>query len=139
MSRSGTFNNYLSKLRTLGYIDERGSELMATEAGMDYLAGDVPPVMITEELFEFWTGKLSLAGVTRMLRILIDHYPKGMSRSELAARSGMTRSGTFNNYLSKLRTAGLLNESQRGTVKASEVLFMRPGRSSGTADEEARG
>lgn len=136
MSRSGTFNTYLSKLRTMGYIEERGSDIMATNAGVKALAGDIPPAPTTAELLEVWIPKLGGAGAARMLRVLVEQHPKSLSRTELASRCGLTRSGTFNTYLSKLRTCGLLNEGQRGYVKAAEVLFISPGGSNGAQEAQ---
>jgi hypothetical protein len=136
MSRSGTFNTYLSKLRTLGYIEERNSDIMATDAGIAVLGGDVPSPPTTAELLEQWIPKLGGAGAGRMLTVLVEHYPTPMSRTELAARCGLTKSGTFNTYLSKLRTNGLLSEHKRGYVKAADVLFIIPGGKHGT--EEAQ-
>ncbi len=57
----------------------------------------------------------------RILRPLIEAYPYGLLKEELAQAAGYTVNGHFNNLLGHLRTIGIV---QRGNpVRASETLF----------------
>jgi hypothetical protein len=118
--RSSTFANYLSVLRTGGYI-EGGPEYRATDLGRALI--DVVPVApTTEELYQLWAPRLP-GSSKRMLRLFIEHYPNGLERDQLAELAGhSTRSSTFANYLSKLRTNKLI-EKRNGLYYASDTLF----------------
>lgn len=68
-------------------------------------------------------GRRLTAGARRMLDLLVEARPNGLTRDELSERSGVsTAGGSFGTYLSKLRTAGLLRE-EGGMIFAAEVLF----------------
>lgn len=126
MSKSGTFDTYVSRLGKSGYLESSGGGgLRATKTGIAFLRGDFPPApTTTAELVAIWSSKLGGAGATRMLQELVALYPKETMREELAKRTGMTKSGTFDTYLSRLRKNGLLGDAIRGSVKASPTLFM---------------
>lgn len=55
------------------------------------------------------------AGARKMLTILAQWHPEGKTRDELGALAGFAASGgTFGDYLSKLRLAGLIHENGHG-------------------------
>ena len=119
-SRSGTFDTYLSKARTNGWIDGTG-DLRITEDGIAAL-GTYEPLPEGAELLEHWLGELGNSGAARILRALADVYPRGLNRGELGEAAALSdRSGTFDTYLSKLRTLELI--TGRGELRASEELF----------------
>lgn len=127
---SGTFRGYLSALRVAGLIEEPDKNTVAlSPEGVAMMAGELgtgaPPV---EDLVAMWNRKLD-AGARRMLRVLVDIYPDGITRAELGERVEIApTSGTFRGYLSKLRVNRLLDEST-GVVRAGEALFLgRDGR-----------
>ena len=61
-----------------------------------------------------------------MLDVLIDRYPAGVSRAELAQAVDMeATSGTFSTYLSNLRSNGLTTEYS-GPITADPILFQEP-------------
>lgn len=124
MKKSGTFSTYMSDLRTGGYIEERGGELFATDAGIEYFGGNVPGMpSTTEDVMAVWEPKLR-EGARRILRVLVERGGEPVSMEDLAEASGMTKSGTFSTYLSDLRTARLI-VTQRGTAAANrETLFL---------------
>lgn len=119
-SKSGTFDTYLSKARTNGWIDGTG-DLRITDAGLKAL-GSYTPLPEGRELLAHWLGDLGSSGAARMLRALADSYPKALTRSELGVAANLSdSSGTFDTYLSKLRTLELIEG--RGELRASEELF----------------
>ncbi len=119
-SRSGTFDTYLSKARTNGWIEGTG-DLRITEAGLKALGG-YTPLPAGRELLAHWLGELGSSGAARMLQVLADAYPKALSREDLGAAANLSdRSGTFDTYLSRLRTLELI--TGRGEIRASEELF----------------
>src|SRR4051812_19327979 len=63
---------------------------------------DVGAPQTTEELLAQWRSALK-AGARQMLDLLVDAYPDGLSRAELAERSGYEiTGGTFGTYLGTL-------------------------------------
>jgi hypothetical protein len=121
--RPGTFRNYLSDLRTAGYISEQGEKIVASEHGEE-AAGPVDALPITtDDLVAIWNARLG-AGARRMLDVLVQIYPRSLSRSELAKQTQMEESGTFRNYLSDLFSNGLVEKPTRSDVRASDALFL---------------
>lgn len=119
----GTFSDYLSKLRVAGYIAEDGGIVEITGAGLAAAEPADPARYSTATLVELW-GKTLKAGARAMLNALVDCYPEALERSDLGSRAMVAATGgTFSDYLSKLRTVGLIEEPGR-RVKASETLFL---------------
>jgi hypothetical protein len=52
--------------------------------------------------------------------ILAGYYPEPVKRSILAAMCGLVDGGNFSSRLSEVRSAGLLEDPQRGLLKATE-------------------
>ncbi len=120
-SKSGSFNTYLSKGRSSGWIDGERGLLRITDGGVTAL-GDFDPLPRGQELLEYWLRDLGDSGAARILRVLADRYPKSMSKAEVGAAANLSHaSGSFNTYLSKLRTLELIEG--RGELRASETLF----------------
>jgi hypothetical protein len=119
----GTFSSYLSSLRMAGLVDEVGSLIGLTPAGIAATAGELGSgAPTTEELVGLWGRKLK-AGARRMLEILVDSHPEGVPKAELADRAGVVPGGTLSSYLSSLRRNGLLDESG-GVLRAGDALFL---------------
>lgn len=61
-------------------------------------------------------------GAARILRVLASHYPKALLKEQIGEAADLSHSsGSFNTYLSKLRTLELIEG--RGALKASDILF----------------
>lgn len=122
--RGGTFNTYLSVLRTNNLIEEITSRVRITAAGLNFLGPDIPvEPQTTQEILAIWQAALR-SGERRMLDILIEMYPDTLNRQELAEKAGYEVSGgTFNTYLSVLRRNGLI-EDQGREIRASGTLFL---------------
>lgn len=120
---TGSYSNYKSSLRQLGLIEERGGLYFATQEGLDYV-GHVPPAPAsTDEVLAIWMPKLA-AGAKRMLEALIRHAGNPISDEDLRIEAELSNSGSYSNYKSHLKTAGLIIV-ERGTVAANrENLFL---------------
>jgi len=121
----GTWANYVSLPRNAGYLDERDDTVGLTPAGVAS-AGNVdkplPGTVITQ-----WREALG-SGPSKIIDVLVEAYPRQLHRANLADRVNMTATGgAFANYLSLLKTNGLVEVSGR-KIKASETLFLDAGK-----------
>ena len=117
----GTWGSYKSRLKTAGYVEQRGELWHATDDGIA-AAGEVPPAPETpEELLAMWKSNVG-GGAARMLDAIALTGDRWIDLDDLAERVGITRSGgTFGSYLSRLNSNGLI-EKRSGEVRLSEVL-----------------
>jgi hypothetical protein len=117
----GTFNRYLSDLRGKDLIRTSNSRIEATAEG-HALAKSYPrpsPESLRADVLNQIDRPLA-----KMLSPLINEYPDALSRDDLGARSEYASSGgTFNRYLSSLRSLELVEEPARGQVRCAEWLF----------------
>lgn len=119
-SKSGTFSNYLSKARTEGWIEDVGDIRRITRLGAEALGG-FEPLPTGPALAEHWLRELGDSGAARILRALLDAYPDRLDNATIGERAGISpASGTFSNYVSKLRGLELV---QGKPLAASEELF----------------
>jgi uncharacterized protein len=122
--KSGTFSDYVSAIKRAGLVVEGHGGLSLTGAGeeqlTDELGAGAPSV---EELHAMWARKFK-AGARRMLGVLVEAYPDGLTRDELAEAAEIARtSGTFSDYLSALKRNAVAEERE-GEVFAGEALFI---------------
>jgi hypothetical protein len=121
---SGTFGDYFGTLRRANFITEDLDGVQASDLGIEVNGGAKANPQTTEEVLNMWRTCLR-AGERRLLDILIEVYPRGISRDELSVRAGLTaNAGTFGDYLGTLRRNGLA-EANGGQVRAGEVLFLQ--------------
>ena len=120
----GTFSDYLSAIRSNGLILEENGTIALTSAGQQLVAGELGSGAPTpQQLLDLWGRKLK-AGARRMLAVLHNVYPDGVTRAELAERAEVSAAGgTFSDYLSSLRRNGLIDESG-GQIRAGAALFL---------------
>ena len=117
----GTWSTYLGELRREGLIVEDGAGFTLTDAGWDYL-GARPDPMTAAELQQHYLSILR-AGAGRMLQACIAAYPGGLSKEQLAEKSGVALSGgTFSTYLGELRRNGLVEQID-GAIAATSILM----------------
>lgn len=84
--------------------------------------GSYEPLPEGQELLAYWLGQLGQSGAARILRALADVYPKALTRAELGEAANLSdRSGTFDTYLSRLRTLELIEGKSQ--IRASKELF----------------
>lgn len=121
---SGGYFNNLGALRSAGYIEyPTGGTVGLTGAGAAIASSDGVPTT-TDELHEAVKAKLPPAK-WRIIEALIEAYPHGLTKDTLAEKIDVspTSGGYFNN-LGSLRSLGLLDYPQPGTVIARPVLFL---------------
>jgi len=122
-SQSGTFSNYLSKLRTNGWLDTTGDRHQLTPAGVESL-GEFTPLPNGAGLLDHWLAELGPTnGATRILKAVAASYPSALTRAQIGEATQMSsESGTFSNYLSKLRVLELIEDVGR-EIRASSEFF----------------
>ena len=122
--RGGTFGTYYGRLKRGQYLEEdHAGGIRITETGLAYFGGAIPEgPQSAAEVLEMWRGKL-LAGERKMLDVLVEAYPNGMTKEELGETSGYAASGgTFGTYLGTLRRNALAVVTKE-SVTASDTLF----------------
>ena len=121
----GTWQTYVSRLRTAGYIEESGDGLVGISKSGLKAAGPVespaPGSVVSQ-----WKNALG-SGPSKMIDVLLKAHPSAMDRANLADKVGMVATGgTFQTYLSRLKINGLVEILGR-KVKASPTLFLDAG------------
>lgn len=118
----GTWQTYVSRLRQSGCLDEREDGTVGASPAGVRVAGHVDKPA-AGSVTEGWKNALG-SGPAKMIDALVRIHPHPMDRANLAERVGMTvTGGTFQTYLSKLKTNGLVEIHGR-KIKASPTLFM---------------
>lgn len=131
VARGGTLSDYLSALRRAGLIDEPDGRVVLSEAGRRVVIGELSAQRTAElapytpdEVAALHLGKLK-AGARRMLDVLMRAHPEGFTRSELSGLAGVAKGGTLSDYLSNLRSKGLIEERGRGRrIYAGPTLYL---------------
>lgn len=121
----GTWQTYRSRLKTAGRIEWRESRWFATDRGLADAGQSVEPMPEPGlTLVAFWADRIS--GVGPMLRALAAHYPGWITKEDLASELSMTASGgTFQTYVSRLRSSGLLDADDVRRVRLTQALMER--------------
>lgn len=122
----GTFGTYWSTLKRHGLVEETSTDVAITQAGLDYVGGQVSAPLTPEETLEQWRSVLK-AGARAMLDHLVSRYPDTVAREDLAAHVAMAPTGgTFGTYLSTLRRNGLI-DVDGSQLRASSSLISEQG------------
>ena len=120
-SRSGTFDTYLSRGRSNGWIGGSKDRLEITDLGRAAL-GSYDPLPEGPALLQHWLSQLGQSGAARILSALASVYPTSLTRAQLGEAATLSdRSGTFDTYLSRLRTLELIEG--KSEIRASAELF----------------
>jgi plasmid stabilization system protein ParE len=123
----GTYGNILGQLRSAGLLDyPKQGRVCLTAEGRG--TANLPDIEQTTAGLQKAIYDRLTAPEEKVMRVLVDVYPKALTKQECGARSGYTVGpnvgGTFGNILGKLRTLGLADYPQRGMVAATSVLFI---------------
>lgn len=119
----GTFSAYYGVLKRADLIIETESGVQISNAGLQVCKEVKQIPQTTEEIVGMWRSALRL-GERRLLDILIEAYPKSISKTDLAENAELTaNAGTFGNYLGTLRRNGLA-EVRGDQVRAGQALFL---------------
>lgn len=120
--KGGHFLNSIGKLRSQGLIEGGNDSMRITDGGIA-AAGGVDPLPTGDALAEHWYSQLGRTEAA-ILKALIDEYPAGLTKLEIADRAGYQASGGhFINSLGKLRTLQLINGRNTETMTASDAFF----------------
>lgn len=116
LSRGGTFDTYMADLRRLQYVETTDEGLhRATTQGRRMAGGLGVSVPQTEqEVLGMWRQKLR-AGARRMFDEIVKRGARGITREELALKSGLSRGGTFDTYMGDIMRTGCFTKV-RGTI-----------------------
>lgn len=117
-SRTKSFTNALSALRTAGFI----KGVTATEEGRRLLRPSLPA---SSEELQLQLFSLLEPLKQKLLTPLIERYPDGIDRESLARGAGYesVRTKSFTNALSRLRSLGLVEYAGQ-SVLARPALFL---------------
>lgn len=120
---SSAFGNHLSLLRTAGLIDYPTGGFVSLTAAGRARARPTTPIRDLAQLHAAWYQRLPDAQA-RILRVLIEHYPRSIERTRLAGLAGQSpTSSAFGKHLSVLRDLGLVAYPQPAQVAATALLF----------------
>jgi len=117
--KSRSITEYISRLRSKGYINE-GWPVTATSEGIAALGSSFEPLPTGDKLLEHWYSRLP-AGEVKLLQYIVDAYPKGLNNSQIGELTGYApRSVT--EYISRLKARRIVDR-RGGEVVASAELF----------------
>ncbi len=113
-AKTGTFRNYVSKGKVEGYWTVSGNTLKITEAGIE-AAGDFEPLPQGSDLVDYWKGHKSVpTKAGEALDFICSMGEDGATKEQVAEHLGIQKNtGTFRNYISRIRSLGLI--SGKGT------------------------
>ncbi len=109
-------------LRCIAAVDS--SQWQITDEGLEQL-GDYEPLSLGgDALIARWGPEIGRdGGKRRIFDALAEAGRNGLTRTELAEAAGLeAKSGTYGDYLSRLRRKGLV-DGGRGQIKLVEVFF----------------
>lgn len=120
----GAWNNPRGRLHTRGLVEYRsGGRIALTEAGRR-LANAPDSPLTTQELHARVLERLP-GPERRILRVLLEAYPRPISNEDLAAKAGYAMGGgAFANPRGRLRSLGLVEYPTKGAVAARALLFL---------------
>jgi hypothetical protein len=121
---SSSYTNNLGALRTAGLIVyPSGGTVTLTEAGSARAAiPDHPPTI--EEVHQALLRRLSRPQV-KIMEALIAAYPEPIAKEDLAEKAeASATSSSYTNNLGTLRSLGVIDYPERGSVVALPVLFL---------------
>lgn len=105
---SGTYNTYLSTLKTVSFIEVANNSYHITDDGLGFIGHEAIKPKSTEEIQNDWRDKLSGACKT-MFNLIIEAGMNGINKYELAEAAGIKYgTGTWGTYLSTLQTNDLI-------------------------------
>jgi hypothetical protein len=119
--KRSTRDAYLQRLQERGYTKFIGGSAAVTDIGIDALGQNFQRLPTGEGLREYWIRKLP-AGEAVVFKVLIDAYPKAVTRDVVTEITGYKRS-TRDAYLQRLKTRQLVESDSHG-VQAVETLFV---------------
>jgi hypothetical protein len=132
-----SLNTLMSKEKGKGYVVYPDAKTCSiTPKGKAQVGGDVQPVRSNEEFHNRIKENFEVTGNPgRIFDILSDGMEHG--RQQVMAALQCTNKGSFNTYLSKLRSSGLLEHVKGQNTTLQLTAFCFPFSRSGVADNSA--
>lgn len=120
---SGAYNNPRGQLKKKGLIEYHAGNTMAlTQGGKN--SANYQQTNLTAGELQVQVLKRLPGPEQRLLRPLLEAWPKAMEQQALATAAGYTfGSGAFNNPRGRLRTLGLVEFPAPGQIVARDLLF----------------
>ncbi len=120
---NGHFNNLVGGLRGIGLLDyPSGGRLCLTDGGRELGNAASNPITSLQDFHDLWLGKLG-SPEQKILTMLLECRGDPIGREDLAAATGYTVNGHFNNCVGHLKTLGAAYYPRGGYVAASPVMF----------------
>jgi uncharacterized protein len=127
LKQSGSSDTYKSSLKTAGFILSKMGSWYATEEGVAHLEtlGEkiAPPPTTTTEVLDLWRDKLQL-GARKILDALVEAEGNGVDMETITGKTGLVKSGSFDTYISSLKTAELVYKQDGLFYANKENLFL---------------
>lgn len=114
-------DTFLQRLSARGFIEVRDGTVYATPAGIMHLGEEIEILPLGEALREQVMARLGEGGEKKVLGILIEAYPRELTKDELSELTGYKRSSR-DTFLQRLGVRKLIVTTGAG-VRASEKLF----------------
>lgn len=124
--KSSGYANNLGGLRSAGLISYPGPALVAlTDDGRAAADTGRSPALITDEDLHRHVQQLITPARWRIVEPLLDAYPDAIAKNDLAGVAGVSsRSSGYANNLGALKSLGLIDYPQPGTVAAAPTMFL---------------
>ncbi len=119
-----TFSTYKTQLLSAGFLVEKHDLYYATQAGIDFIGGDIATPETTREVMDMWLPFFK-DGARRMLRHLVfDLKGEFTSHEELMQAAGIEHPNTYSTYKTQLKSAHLVIEESGQIAANRETLFL---------------
>jgi len=121
---TGSFKNYLSALRVAGLIETTGEKVKLTSTGWSAAPSVQDPVTDSAELLNRAANVFG-STTAKILRFVHGHQGDEVSRESIGEYLGVSpTTGSFKNYISELRTAGMIEDGSDKKVKAASWMYI---------------
>jgi hypothetical protein len=117
----GAFNNPRGRLNTRGFVSYKGKCIALTDTGRQY--ADQPDSPLTEADLHQQVLSVLPKPHRAIMEALLPYRHTPISKEQLSEMVGR-RGGAFNNPLGRLRSMGMIDYPERGTVAVQSFLFM---------------
>ena len=117
--KRSTRDAYVQRLQAAGLVDI-GPPIRVTSEGLSALPSDFEPLPTGDALRAHWLRRLP-AGEAAVFQLLVDSYPRAVSRDEITNLTEYKRS-TRDAYIQRLGTRKLV-VARSGEVVAADMLF----------------
>lgn len=120
---SGSTQNALGFLRSVGAVaGDNDGTIQITQPGLDWY-GPFEPLPSFDQRKNFWLNHPSFGLCDRRLLAALFENTNGLARDELLKETGYEWSGSTQNALGRLRTAGVIEGKNNDTIKIAADLW----------------